>query len=133
MPLLDGKVAIVTGASSGIGRAVALAFAREGAGVVVADHGRNADGGRRADGRRHRGRRRNGHSSRRPTLPTGPASTRSAATRVARFGRIDVLVNNAAVYTSTNLLQTTPEQWSRVIGVNLTGFFYCCKRAVPRC
>jgi NAD(P)-dependent dehydrogenase (short-subunit alcohol dehydrogenase family) len=40
------------------------------------------------------------------------------------------MVNNAAIYTSTNLIETTPEQWNRVIGVNLTGFFYCNKRAV---
>jgi glucose 1-dehydrogenase len=49
---------------------------------------------------------------------------------IERFGRLDVMVNNAAIYTSTNLPETTPEQWAKVIGVNLTGFFYCCKRAV---
>lgn len=49
---------------------------------------------------------------------------------VTQFGRLDVMVNNAAIYTSTNLIDTTPEQWQRVIGVNLTGFFYCSKRAV---
>jgi NAD(P)-dependent dehydrogenase (short-subunit alcohol dehydrogenase family) len=42
------------------------------------------------------------------------------------------MVNNAAIYTSTNLVETTPEQWNRVIGVNLTGFFYCSKRAVTQ-
>ncbi|TGR35860.1 SDR family NAD(P)-dependent oxidoreductase, partial [Mesorhizobium sp. M8A.F.Ca.ET.198.01.1.1] len=51
---------------------------------------------------------------------------------VDRFGRLDVMVNNAAIYTSTNLIATTPEQWNRVIGVNLTGFFYCNKRAVTQ-
>lgn len=129
MPLLASKVAIVTGASSGIGRAIALTFAAEGASVVIADVVElPVEGG--------------------PSTVTLIESTGGTATHVAtdisdwnavdklvdmtlaRFGRLDVLVNNAAVYTSTNLLQTSPEQWSHVIGTNLTGFFYCCKRAV---
>ena len=48
------------------------------------------------------------------------------------FGRLDIMVNNAAIYTSTNLLETTPEQWDQVIAVNVTGVFYCCKRAAQQ-
>jgi glucose 1-dehydrogenase len=129
MPLLEDKVAIVTGGSSGIGRAIARNFADEGAKVVIAD-------------------------TVEPPIEGGPSTVEVIETAggsamyvetdisnwtavdalvgatVARFGRLDVLVNNAAIYTTTNLLETTPEQWARVIGVNLTGFFYCSKRAV---
>ncbi|MER8827857.1 SDR family oxidoreductase [Mesorhizobium sp. M0938] len=129
MPLLKNKVAIVTGGSSGIGRAIALSFAAEGAAVVIADTVEAPIEG--------------GQSTVALIASTGGTATYIAAdisdwnavdrlvgATVARFGRLDVMVNNAAVYTSTSLLQTTPEQWSRVIGINLTGFFYCSKRAV---
>jgi len=54
------------------------------------------------------------------------------ADTVARFGRLDVMVNNAAIYSGTPLLDTTQEQWHRVIEVNLTGMFNGCKRAVEQ-
>ena len=129
--LLQDKVAIVTGASSGIGRAIARRYAAEGASVVVADRIETPiEGGA-------------------PTtqviaeaggtavfIPTDIAEWTSVdgmvTTVIERFGRLDVLVNNAAIYTSTTLLETTPEQWARVIGVNLTGYFYCCKRGVQQ-
>jgi NAD(P)-dependent dehydrogenase (short-subunit alcohol dehydrogenase family) len=67
-------------------------------------------------------------------LPTDISDWRAVdalvAAAVGRFGRLDIMVNNAATYTSTNLIETTPEQWSRVMAVNVTGFFYCSKRAV---
>ena len=129
MGLLKGKIAIVTGASSGIGRAIARRYAAEGASVVIADIVESpieggpstvdligASGGSAL------------------YLPTDISDWRAVdalvAAAVGRFGRLDVMVNNAAIYTSTNLLETTPEQWGRVMGVNVTGFFYCSKRAV---
>ncbi len=129
MALLDGKVAIVTGASSGIGRAIARRFAAEGAQVVIADtvldpieggdptHDLIAHGGGSA-------------AFVQTDIADGESVDHLIAATVQRFGRLDVLVNNAAIYTSTGLLDTTPEQWARVIGVNLTGFFICCQRAV---
>jgi glucose 1-dehydrogenase len=129
MPLLEGKVAIVTGGSSGIGRAIALRYAAEGARLVIADTRELPIEG--------------GEPTVRAIEARGGAAIYVATdisdwaavdalvdATVAAFGRLDVLVNNAAIYTTTNLLETTPEQWARVIAVNLTGFFYCCKRAV---
>ena len=129
MPLLVNKTAIVTGGSSGIGRAIALKFAAEGASVVIADTVEQPiEGGEStADTIRSAG----GTAVHVETdISDWNAVDALIGATVARFGRLDVMVNNAAIYTSTNLVETTPEQWHRVIGVNLTGFFYCCKRAV---
>ncbi|MGX8012973.1 SDR family NAD(P)-dependent oxidoreductase [Mesorhizobium sp. ORM8.1] len=129
MPLLANKIAVVTGASSGIGRAIALKFAAEGASVVVADTVEQPiEGGettveliRSAGG---------AAIYIRTDISDWNAVDALVGATAARYGRLDVMINNAAIYTSTNLIETTPEQWQRVIGVNLTGFFYCSKRAV---
>ena len=131
MALLANKTAIVTGASSGIGRAIALKFAAEGANVVVADTlEQPIEGGESTvDMIRAAG----GTAIYLKTdISDWSAVDALVGATVDRFGRLDVMVNNAAIYTSTNLIETTPEQWSRVIGVNLTGFFYCNKRAVTQ-
>ena len=131
MALLANKTAIVTGASSGIGRAIALKFAAEGANVVVADTVEQPIEGGQAtvDVIRSAG----GTAIYvRTDISDWSAVDALIGATVDRFGRLDVMVNNAAIYTSTNLVETTPEQWSRVIGVNLTGFFYCNKRAVTQ-
>ncbi|TPI30270.1 SDR family oxidoreductase [Mesorhizobium sp. B3-1-9] len=129
MALLANKTAIVTGASSGIGRAIALKFATEGANVVVADTAEQPiEGGQ---GTADMIRSASGTATYvRTDISDWNAVDVLVGTTIAQFGRLDVMVNNAAIYTSTNLIETTPEQWNRVIGVNLTGFFYCNKRAV---
>jgi NAD(P)-dependent dehydrogenase (short-subunit alcohol dehydrogenase family) len=129
MALLTGKTAIVTGASSGIGRAIALKFAAEGANVVVADTVEQPIEGGESTVDKIRAA---GGTAIYVGTDISDWSAVDALVRatIAQFGRLDVMVNNAAIYTSTNLIETTPEQWNRVIGVNLTGFFYCNKRAV---
>lgn len=129
--LLAGRIAVVTGASSGIGRAIALAFAQEGASVVLADITETpCEGGeptpeliRRAGGSAWFQRTDVGRREDVDALVTGT---------VARHGRLDVLVNNAATYSGTALLQTLPAQWDEVLRVNLTGYFNCCQRAVAQ-
>ncbi len=129
--LLAGKVAVVTGASSGIGRAIAVSFASEGASVVVADLTEDP---------------REGGESTVPVITrAGGAAVFQRAdvgrwedidalvgATVARFGRLDVMVNNAATYTGTALLETDPAQWEQVMRVNLTGMFNGCKRAIQQ-
>lgn len=129
MAYLKGKVAIVSGASSGIGRAIARRYAAEGANVVVADRTESPiEGGPTTTSLIERD---GGNADYHPVdIADWIAVDRMVAATVERFGRLDIMVNNAAIYTSTNLLETTPEQWNRVIGVNLTGFFFCCKSAV---
>ncbi|MBZ9814666.1 SDR family NAD(P)-dependent oxidoreductase [Mesorhizobium sp. CA7] len=131
MAWLAGKTVIVTGASSGIGRAIALKFAAEGANVVVADMVEQPieDGESTTDMIRSAG---GAAIYVKTDISDWSAVDALVGATVARFGRLDVMVNNAAIYTSTNLIETTPEQWNRVIGVNLTGFFYCNKRAVTQ-
>ena len=129
--LLAGKIAVITGASSGIGRAIAASFAAEGASVVIADVvAEPLEGGE-------------------PTLELIARAGGTASfvktdvgiwdevdaligTTVARHGRLDIMVNNAAIFSGTGLLETSAAQWERVMGVNLTGMFNGCKRAVKQ-
>jgi NAD(P)-dependent dehydrogenase (short-subunit alcohol dehydrogenase family) len=129
--VLAGKVAVVTGASSGIGRAIALNFAAEGAAVVIADVVTEPlEGGEptawliaQSGGIGHFEKTDVGH---------WPDVDRLIANAVARHGRLDVMVNNAATFSGTGLLDTSIEQWDEVMRVNLTGMFYGCKRAVQQ-
>jgi len=120
------RVAIVTGAGTGIGRAVALALLEEGFAVVLAGRREALLAQTMADAGSHRPRARAV-----PTDVADPASVRAlfAATRDA-FGRVDVLFNNAGIATrGVPIEELTVEQWKSVVDVNLTGAFLCTQQA----
>jgi glucose 1-dehydrogenase len=129
--LLAGNVAVVTGASSGIGRAIALTFASEGAKVVLADViNTPLEGGETTLDLILR----SGGEAFFERIDVGQWEQVDAliGAAVARYGRLDVMVNNAAISSATGLLETTETQWEDVMRVNLTGMFYGCKRAVQQ-
>ena len=126
MSLLAGKIAIVTGAASGIGRAGAHAFAAAGATVVVADI--NEQGGERVAEEIGGGRAQFQSVDVRDTRQV----QRMAANTVARFGRIDVLFHNAMNVPLVNrgdgrATELAEETWHEIIDLVLNGTFYCCK------
>jgi glucose 1-dehydrogenase len=129
--LLNGKVAIVTGASSGIGRAIARKFSAEGASVVIADIvPEPLEGGETTLAQIAR----DGGEAlfEQADVSKWEDIDRLVSSAVRHFGRLDVMVNNAAIYSSTALLETTEAQWRHVLDVNLTGMFNGCKRAVQQ-
>jgi NAD(P)-dependent dehydrogenase (short-subunit alcohol dehydrogenase family) len=131
MGLLDDRVAIVTGGSSGIGRAIALRFAAEGAAVVVADLRESPiEGGDLTTTliSQNGGRAFFHHAD----IAHWSEVDRMVGDTVRQLGRLDIMVNNAATYCGKPLLDTTEEEWRRVMDVNLTGMFFGCKRAVQQ-
>ena len=125
---LDGKAAVITGGDSGIGRAVALAFAREGADVLIAYLNEHEDAKETA--------RLVEEAGRKAVLVPGdiaePAHCRAIVDQaVQAFGRIDVLVNNAAFQMTRDSLEEIPdEEWDYTFKVNITAMFHICKAAV---
>ena len=125
---LSGKVAIVTGSSRGIGKAIAERFAAEGAKLTVNWAGRERDAKAVVDGINSRGGE---------ALSIGADVSSSADVKklvratVDRFGRIDILVNNAGVMVGKPVLETTEEDWDRTIDVNLKGAYLCSKEVAP--
>jgi NAD(P)-dependent dehydrogenase (short-subunit alcohol dehydrogenase family) len=128
MGRVEGKVAVVTGAASGIGRATARALAAEGARVGIADVD-EAGGERVAAGIREAG----GDAFFRRTDVRSMADLEAVVAEAAgRQGRLDVLVNNAAVSVAGSAGEMSEEDWARVVDVNLTGVWRGMRVAIPR-
>ena len=117
---LKGNVAIVTGGGTGIGRAVSLLFAKEGARVAVVGRTQNT-----------------GESTVREIADSGGDAAfiqadvsdvgqvrRMVKTTLARFGRIDILVNNSAIYAGGTILSAKEDDWAQVMRVNVDGVFF---------
>jgi NAD(P)-dependent dehydrogenase (short-subunit alcohol dehydrogenase family) len=122
LKLLD-RIAVITGAGNGIGKAIALAFADEGAKVVVADINAPANE-ETASEIRTRGRM----SLAVPTDVADPESVNHLCqSAIERFHSVDILVNNAAIQVSKTIADTTPEEWFRQMAVNVGGTFLCSR------
>ncbi len=124
---MQGKVAIVTGAGTGIGRAISFLFAREGAKVAVTDIDVGAAEATVAE-----------------IVETGGSAlaieadvTEAAGVEnmmratVTTYGHLDVLINNAGVGTDGDVVELPEKEWQRILDVNLKGVFLCCKYAIP--
>ena len=128
---LDDRVAIVTGAASGIGRAIACRFAAEGADVAIADL-REAPREGAAPTQDVIGEAGGSCVFRRTDISRWDEVDGLVSDTVARFGRLDVMVNNAAVSSGQRLTETQESDWDHVMAVNLKGVFFGCKRAVQQ-
>jgi 3-oxoacyl-[acyl-carrier protein] reductase len=125
--LLKDKVAIITGAASGIGKATAVKFGREGAKVMCADV--NADG---AEATARQIVDTGGDAaSLRADVAQEPDVQAMVSETVARWGRLDALYNNAGIGFGMPVTQVPVEEWDRLMGINLRGVFLGCKHAIP--
>lgn len=124
---LAGKTAIVTGGGSGIGRATALLFAREGAEVLVgtntpADHpALERDAAELAGSL----------TTLEIDVSVEDDARRLVEAAVSAHGGLDILVNNAGIVSTADAAGETSERWQRILDVNLTGMFHCAKHAIP--
>jgi 3-oxoacyl-[acyl-carrier protein] reductase len=125
---LDGRIAIVTGASRGIGRAIAERFAAEGASVVV----NYVAGSKTAEAVVAGITTAGGTAVAIQADVSKKASVdQLVAATLARFGRIDILVNNAGVHVAKGVMETSEEDWDLTIDINLKGPYLCSKAVVP--
>lgn len=123
---LENKVAIITGGARGIGKAAAEVFTREGATVIIwdmLDEGEQTAGTLRVAGFQA--------EFVKISVTDVPALEAAARDVVERYGRIDILINNAGITRDRTLLKMSHLEWQQVIDVNLTGVFNCTKAIVP--
>jgi len=118
--MLSGKTALITGGGRGIGRAIALAFAEEGARIAVA--ARTAEQVEQVA-------KEIGNNA--IALVCDVSDSQSVAHMFSEVGDIDILVNNAGIAESATIVNTTDELWHRHLSINLSGTFYCTRAALP--
>jgi 3-oxoacyl-[acyl-carrier protein] reductase len=128
MGVLEKRVALVTGASRGFGRAIALAFAAEGAAVVVNYLGSRPQAEEVAAGVRDLGR---DAVAVQADVAREDDVRRLVEAALARFGRLDVLVNNAGIMTHGPFLEVAVADYDRMLAVNVTGTMLCTRAALP--
>jgi len=122
---MNGRIALITGAAGGLGRATALRFAEEGASLCLAD--RVSTAAVKAEGEKL-----GAQAIDLAVDVTDSGAIRNAVEQsVARFGRIDILVNIAGVSSHGSSDDVTEQEWNRVISCNLTSVFLCCHTVVP--
>ncbi|UCC31184.1 MAG: SDR family oxidoreductase [Phycisphaerales bacterium] len=125
--LVKGKITLVTGAASGIGRATATMFAHEGAAVAVADC--NEESGKAVADAIIAG---GGRAISVPCDVSQPRDCRAVVQQtVAEFGRLDVLVNSAGIMRRTTVLDIDPDEWDLVMAVNVKGIYLMARCAIP--
>ncbi len=127
LPSLDGQVALITGGAGGLGEATCRVLSEQGAQVVVADI-RDDKARSVADDIKHNGRNAE-------ALPLDVCDERQIRKAigdiVARYGRLDVLINNAAIDKTAPIEEISGPEWDRIIGINLSGPFLLSKYALP--
>jgi NAD(P)-dependent dehydrogenase (short-subunit alcohol dehydrogenase family) len=126
MGRLDGKVAVITGAAGGIGREAAILFSAEGASVCVADVDPEKGEATAAECRE-------AFFQQVDVADSDSVAAMYAAT-AERYGGVDVLYNNAGIMPAddASVLETEPDAWERVLGVNAKGVYLCCRHGIPR-
>lgn len=128
---LEGRKAVITGGDSGIGRAIAIAYAREGADVLISYGYRSEERDAQETAALVR------DAGRQAVLVQGDISREShckeiIATAVREFGKLDILVNNAAFQMAHKTLQEIPsDEWDKTFAINIHAMFYLCKAAEP--
>jgi NAD(P)-dependent dehydrogenase (short-subunit alcohol dehydrogenase family) len=126
---LSGRVALVTGGSRGIGRAIAEALLAAGASVVIT--GRTQAHLDEAVTELSKGGRGDRVRAASADVSKAPEAARAVTAAVEAFGGLDILVNNAGVGVFANVADMEIERWHQVIGTNLSGVFFCCHAAIP--
>lgn len=131
MGVLDNKVAIITGAAKGLGKAIALRFAKEGA-KVVAITDRDMEG--LADTKKEIEVMGGDVTTLKVDVSSEIDTRKMAKETISAYGTIDILVNNAAIFNGLqrqSFLDISVEEWDRLMGVNVKGMWLCAKAAVP--
>jgi 3-oxoacyl-[acyl-carrier protein] reductase len=124
----ERKVALVTGSALNIGRAIALALAADGFRIMTTARQSEADAKETARLVRDAGSDADTHLA---DISDHREATALVEATVARFGRLDVLVNNASIRRQTKFAEMTPEEWREIMGTTIDGAFYCAHAAAP--